>query len=79
MFQFQIGAIRSVSLKARRRNAAPIRFNSKLVRLEEFRFPTASRTFFKFQFQIGAIRSLRGVDVSSSGLFQFQIGAIRSK
>ena len=53
-------------------------FNSKLVRLKDHQLMNQSTNNNKFQFQIGAIKSIPlRLTISLAFLFQFQIGAIK--
>ena len=77
-FQFQTGAIRSAG-EAGHALVCNKRFNSKLVRLEDWIGLSGSQIQTKFQFQTGAIRSPTPVEtIYSPTVFQFQTGAIRS-
>ena len=78
-FQFQTGAIRSGII------VFPLGlyskcFNSKLVRLEGYKFDIVWEGVCMFQFQTGAIRSCKVLSSGRSAMdmFQFQTGAIRS-
>ncbi len=76
MFQFQYGAIKRRTEVANIEYA--LRFNSNMVRLRAYWFIFYPITQKKFQFQYGAIKSIRLLNANLIAIrFQFQYGAIK--
>ena len=80
MFQFQTGAIKSLSNQDFKVLSETC-FNSKLVRLKGGDSHALNSGFISFQFQTGAIKSKPGLTCKNQrgSTFQFQTGAIKRR